>query len=49
MEDPYYNEPAHDMTRDTDTGKSSAAEYNANLALNVGGVCGVVAMRAEQM
>jgi hypothetical protein len=36
VEDPYYNEPAHEATRGTDTGKSSAAAYNAELTLNVG-------------
>jgi hypothetical protein len=35
VEDPYYNEPAHEATRGTDTGKSSAAAYNAELTLNV--------------
>ncbi len=35
VEDPYYNEPAHEATRGTDTGQSSAAAYNANLTLNV--------------
>jgi len=34
VEDPYYNEPAHEAARGTDTGKSSAAAYNAELTLN---------------
>lgn len=36
VEDPYYNEPAHEAARGTDTGRSSAAAYNAELTLNVG-------------
>ncbi len=36
VEDPYYNEPAHEAARGTDTGRSSAAMYNANLTLQVG-------------
>eukprot|EP00967_Tisochrysis_lutea_P117812 scaffold190831_cov17-Tisochrysis_lutea.AAC.1 len=35
VEDPYYNEPAHEAARGTDTGRSSAASYNAELTLNV--------------
>ncbi|KAF5842289.1 ubiquitin-conjugating enzyme/RWD-like protein [Dunaliella salina] len=34
VEDPYYNEPAHEVARGTDTGRSSAASYNAELTLN---------------
>ncbi|KAJ9532144.1 hypothetical protein QJQ45_003941 [Haematococcus lacustris] len=34
VEDPYFNEPAHEATRGTDTGLKSAARYNAELTLN---------------
>lgn len=34
VQDPYYNEPAHEAARGTDTGRSSAASYNAELTLN---------------
>ncbi len=37
VQDPYFNEPAHEATRGTDTGRSSAAAYNAELTLNVRG------------
>ena len=35
VQDPYYNEPAHEAARGTDTGRSSAASYDAELTLNV--------------